>query len=103
MDEPQRHYQSMLQEPSWVTDELGNVRELEHAVEQAYLLSDGSELEPQDFGLIHSNNSALSITLQTESNVTQAFGRKHEMTLERLLLEEFLLRSITTDPKPLNV
>ena len=68
----------------------GNVRELEHAVEQAYLLSDGSELEPQDFGLIHSNNSALSITLPDRIECYSSFRKEAQMTLERLLLERVL-------------
>ncbi len=68
----------------------GNVRELEHAMEQAVLISDGPEIEPDDLGLAAVNPSG--VRLEMPDHLEDFHGVVDEVTgiAERQMIERAL-------------
>lgn len=68
----------------------GNVRQLEHAVEQAVLLSDSEMLQPEDFGLQTTHNLGLNISFPDEIASLSVLRTQAEQLLDRELLSRAL-------------
>ena len=68
----------------------GNVRQLEHAVEQATLLSDSDILQPEDFGLAIAQTTGLNISFPDEVISLSALRDEAEQLLDRELIRRAL-------------
>lgn len=71
----------------------GNVRQLEHAVEQAILLCDSDTLQPEDFGLSKSKQSGLQISFPDQATSLSALREEAELMLDRELIGRALALS----------
>ncbi len=68
----------------------GNVRELEHAMEQAVLVAEGDEIEPQDLGLEAVDPSGLRLELPEAVDDFHELMTELQHVAERRILERAL-------------
>ncbi|MGB0648216.1 MAG: sigma-54 interaction domain-containing protein, partial [Bradymonadia bacterium] len=68
----------------------GNIRELEHAIEQAIILMEGDTLYPQNFGLGHQEHSGLVLEFPDEIDSFTAIRQEVEDRLDRELVTRAL-------------
>lgn len=77
----------------------GNVRELQHAIERAVIMSDGSNLMPEDFFFLASNTQAEDISVDNynletvEKSVIQKAINKHSGNISKAAKELGLTRA----------
>ena len=85
----------ILKQYNW----LGNVRELQHAIERAVIMSDSDILQTEDFLLSSTNNEVDKIALDTynleevEKNIIQKVLRKHNGNISQAAIELGLKRA----------
>jgi Nif-specific regulatory protein len=68
----------------------GNIRELEHNVEQAIILADGDVLYPENFGLAKAERSGLTLELPDHIESLSAIRQEAEALLDRELIARAL-------------
>ena len=68
----------------------GNIRELEHAMEQAVLVAEGAEIEPRDLGLAAADPSGLRVELPEDVDDFHEVMAELQQLAERRLLQRAL-------------
>ena len=80
----------------------GNIRELEHAIEQAIILMEGDTLHPQNFGLGEQIHSGLVLEFPDDIDSFASIRQEVEDRLDRELVTRALARQMATAQRPLN-